>query len=93
MAISHVTRAVRAGVAVDVVDVGRLYHDQRGVCGICRRPVGFSVFTVDHKRPLSKGGVHAAWNLQITHRACNSKKGAALPPGYLENIPPNLKAI
>lgn len=34
---------------------------------------------VDHIWPLSKGGAHAAFNLQPLCASCNSKKGAKLP--------------
>lgn len=82
MAIAHVTRAKKAGVAYDRIDLGRLYHEQRGVCGHCGLGVLFEVFTVDHVRPLSKGGPHLKWNLQIAHQGCNSAKSDTLRPGF-----------
>lgn len=78
MAGMHQRRAWRAGVPCEFIDIGKLYHEHRGICGICRLPVAFDVFAVDHIRPLSKGGPHAWWNVQIAHIACNSSKGNRL---------------
>jgi len=80
MAGVHERRALKAGVECERVDIGRLYHQRRGICEICRESVPFDKFTVDHIRPLSKGGAHAAWNIQIAHASCNTRKNAKLPP-------------
>jgi hypothetical protein len=34
---------------------------------------------VDHIKPLSRGGVHALWNVQCLCRRCNQAKGDRLP--------------
>jgi 5-methylcytosine-specific restriction endonuclease McrA len=34
------------------------------------------VLHVDHRQPVSRGGMHARWNLQLTHKLCNLRKGA-----------------
>lgn len=84
MAIAHVTRARKAGVTLTAVDLGRVYHEARGICGVCQKHVPFDVFTVDHIYPMSKGGLHVAANLQIAHSACNSSKSNRLPSGLSE---------
>jgi 5-methylcytosine-specific restriction endonuclease McrA len=84
MAVSHVVRAKKAGVPYERIDVGRLYHEKRGICGWCGERVPFDVFTVDHIRPLSKGGPHLIWNLQVAHAGCNASKGRSLRPGFSE---------
>ncbi len=80
MAIMHVTRAKTAGVEYEPIDVGRVYHELNGICGICRRLVPFGDFTVDHIMPISRGGSHRRTNLQIAHKACNSGKGNRINP-------------
>jgi 5-methylcytosine-specific restriction endonuclease McrA len=79
MAAEQETKARRGGYYGESVDFGVLYRNQRGICGICRHPVPFETFAVDHVRPTSKGGKHFAWNLQIAHKACNSRKNNKLP--------------
>jgi len=75
-------RALKAGVDCEPVDIGRLYEDRRGICGICRMPVPKDVFTVDHIRPISRGGVHRAWNLQLAHQSCNTRKRDHVADGF-----------
>ena len=56
------------------------------VCGICDRPVDFSLKyphplspTIDHIIPLSKGGHPSDIdNLQLAHRCCNRQKSDKL---------------
>lgn len=45
-----------------------------GMCGICK---GFidGDFHVDHRIPLSKGGMHGYANCQPAHPKCNLSKG------------------
>lgn len=56
-----------------------------GMCGICGQTMVRDLPrnqrlspTIDHIIPVSKGGAHAAANLQWAHMACNSGKGARL---------------
>lgn len=64
-----------------------LFKRQGGRCGICderftsqRRPtqkwLRSKYINIDHRRPLSHGGTDDLFNLQLTHKPCNSKKGA-----------------
>ncbi len=50
-----------------------------GVCGICGLDVNPFDFQLDHHIPLSRGGIHAAWNVRPSHPSCNRKKGARFP--------------
>lgn len=52
-------------------------------CGICGEAVLPSDVHFDHIIPLSKGGAHAAWNVQVTHSWCNLHKSARLEEGQL----------
>ncbi len=57
-----------------------LYARQRGICPLCglhmMRVAGLHV---DHRIPVSRGGQHVSWNLQLVHALCNLAKGAKLP--------------
>ena len=63
----------------------RIYATQT-VCGICGRPVDFSLKyphplspTIDHIIPLAKGGHPSDIdNLQLAHRCCNRQKSDKL---------------
>lgn len=79
MQCGHEIRARRLGVQCESVDFLAVYESEGGICGICREPVNFGVFTIDHIIPVSKGGPHIFANLQIAHFACNSCKGDRVP--------------
>jgi len=58
-----------------------IYFRDEGLCGICNEPILLSdkyphprSLSIDHIVPLSKGGNHAKYNLQITHWNCNVNK-------------------
>lgn len=75
MQLAHETRARKAGVKWDTVDLRIVYARDKGICGICKQEVSLSGFTIDHIKPLTLGGSHTIDNLQIAHRSCNSSKG------------------
>lgn len=60
-----------------------LYDRDSGACGICGKHVDAALRgtyadgapEIDHIIPLSRGGHHAYYNLQIAHRSCNIAKG------------------
>ena len=58
-----------------------LIADQRGLCGICGKPLpdDLAAVHVDHIRPRAHGGTNAPENLQAAHASCNLAKGASLP--------------
>ena len=51
---------------------------QRGVCPLCLHPINLKSNLVeeDHRNPFARGGGGGVANLQLVHRACNSKKKA-----------------
>lgn len=76
-------RAMMRGVRVEQVDIDALWT---GSCGICGEPMDRSLKhpdplskSVDHIHPVSRGGAHAADNLQWAHLICNIRKGAKVP--------------
>lgn len=56
-----------------------------GICQICGKPIdkkditkghiGKNYPTIDHIKPISKGGTHTWDNIQLAHMSCNSGKG------------------
>ena len=65
---------------------------QHGLCALCGKPLKLIDANLDHKIPRSLGGLGIAANLQATHRACNSAKGATftgdpLSAGDLRRLP------
>lgn len=69
---------LRANGPVDK-DITRLkvYERDQGICKICNKPCLYEESSIDHIRPVSKGGTHTWSNVQNTHRICNIKKGAS----------------
>lgn len=69
------------------VTVDALHVRDDGVCGICggfaplvygatRRNRPSDMATIDHVRPLARGGEHSWANVQLAHLACNLRKHA-----------------
>lgn len=67
------------------IDVVKVYDRDAWICGICGRPVDphkhypdpLSV-SLDHRKPLSKGGTHTYDNVQCSHLECNIRKKDSL---------------
>jgi 5-methylcytosine-specific restriction endonuclease McrA len=47
----------------------------RGKCVYCGKKFGVAHLTVDHKKPVARGGDDRPSNLQLTCGKCNSRKG------------------
>lgn len=72
-------RARKAGLFSEAIDRNVVYERDKGKCGICCAPVQRGEkWHVDHVIPLAKGGIHSYANVQLSHAACNIKKGAQL---------------
>lgn len=57
--------------------VGMLFAKQGGICPACGLLLNKD-FHIDHKVPLSKGGLNVDTNVQLLHAVCNMKKGSKL---------------
>ena len=85
------------------VDLNTLYKRDHGICYICGKVCDWSDFqkidgnfivggtypTVEHVKPLCKGGTHTWDNVKLACFACNTKKGRRSldempPPGKIE---------
>ena len=72
------------------ITLSKLIERDKGICKLCGRKVNETDYTyindtfiagndypsIDHIKPLSKGGVHQWDNVQLAHRLCNSIKCA-----------------
>jgi len=57
----------------------RLFQRDRQVCGYCGRGFAELDLTVEHIRPVSRGGRHAWTNVVTACRSCNTRKGNRTP--------------
>lgn len=54
----------------------QLINSKGAICGICGKPIeDMKDCTIDHIRPLSKGGQTTLENCQLAHFKCNMLKG------------------
>lgn len=81
-------KAKRNGKIDYSITLSKLTERDNGICQICGRKVDETDYTyindtfiagndypsIDHIKPLSKGGVHQWDNVQLAHRLCNSIK-------------------
>jgi 5-methylcytosine-specific restriction endonuclease McrA len=63
-----------------------LFAEQGGKCPYCLGDLSSLGINVDHYIPITKGGAHAPWNLQLTCPTCNKKKAAKHPLKYLSEV-------
>ncbi len=66
-------------------DIGRLLCDQDAHCTYCKELL-VGEYHIDHKIPVSRGGLNEIENLQILCPTCNMKKGAMTHDEYAEKL-------
>jgi 5-methylcytosine-specific restriction endonuclease McrA len=72
-------RAKHYGAEVESVDRQAIIERDGGMCYLCGgKPTGRAQ-TIDHIIPLPLGP-HAAWNLRVACRSCNSRKARTIDP-------------
>ncbi len=86
---SPVYRAMRAKATVEAVDPAIVFERDDWICQLCNKDIPRDVkwpdllsATMDHIKPLSRGGEHSYDNCQASHLTCNAGKGAK----YVENV-------
>lgn len=82
-------RNIKANGLIDKdITLDKLYARDKGVCHICGKQCNYKDFVVvdntfivgrdypsiDHIKPISKGGNHSWGNVKLAHIGCNSKK-------------------
>ena len=75
---------LKGGEVEQFTDI-EIFERDSWICGWCgkkinrrRRSPDPLAASLDHIRPISKGGDHTRGNVQATHRRCNTAKGARL---------------
>jgi 5-methylcytosine-specific restriction endonuclease McrA len=63
-----------------------LLQEQNYQCPYCWVNLRESGYELDHYMPLSLGGAHADWNIQLTCPSCNKKKSNKHPIEFLASI-------
>lgn len=78
----HDKRLYKNGKADMTITLTKLYMRDGGVCQICGKHIDFDrdsnsddYPSIDHIKPLSKGGLHVWDNVQLACRRCNALKG------------------
>lgn len=80
------------------ITLEKLYHRDKGICWICQSRCDLTDYVVvgntivcgnnypsiDHVKPLSKGGKHSWDNVRLACRLCNSIKGDKISPRPLK---------
>lgn len=61
-----------------------LYKEQDGRCNGCEKKLPKRNLTIDHKKPVSKGGTDRLSNLQLLCANCNAIKGNAKTQAQLK---------
>lgn len=73
----------------DDIQLLELFYRDEGICHICGGMCDFDDYeykdgyfvagnsypSVDHIKPISKGGAHEWGNVKLAHRVCNAKRG------------------
>lgn len=62
----------------------KLFRRQNGICGICGEPMKMKDTSVDHILPRSFGGNNTLENVRLTHRVCNTERGARIEEGEID---------
>lgn len=77
----HDKRIYRNGKPDLSITLTKLYMRDNGVCQLCGKHIDFDCYSnsdyypsIDHIKPISKGGLHNWDNVQLTCRKCNSIK-------------------
>lgn len=68
-------RAAKAGAMVEKINPMWIYWRDKATCALCSKSVQRADASLDHIVPLSLGGPHMEWNVQLAHLSCNSRKG------------------
>ena len=79
----QIQKARRMGAIIETIDRRKVYAKDNYICQLCNQPTDPSAHhwdnnypSIDHIKPLAKGGNHTYDNVQTAHRGCNSRKQA-----------------
>lgn len=66
-------QAIKRGASGPSITVSGLLERDGEWCSLCGLPLNGDI-TVDHLKPISLGGKHERYNLQLAHFSCNRSK-------------------
>lgn len=66
---------IRGAVEVERFAALEIYERDKWVCGICQEVITLGDESLDHIKPVSKGGPHTRANVRAAHRVCNRNRG------------------
>lgn len=82
---THIKRAKKLNVKYESIDPIEIFNRDNWTCGLCGKAVNkYTPYpddmsaSLDHIKPLSKGGTHTKDNVQLAHLGCNRRKGNKL---------------
>lgn len=72
---THKYRTSKRKQFVAPVNEQAIFDRDKGLCGICGKPVERSKMSLDHILPISKGGTREPKNVRLAHLSCNKGRG------------------
>lgn len=85
---NHNRRSRKAGAegSYSADDIERIWSAQRKRCALCRSRLSVRTRTIDHIKPLSRGGSNLPSNIQILCFSCNASKWARDPIDHARKL-------
>lgn len=85
---ARLRRALKKTAQAELVERSAVWDRDAGICGICCTPADPASWHLDHVVPLALGGAHTYANTQVSHPACNMRKGKSSGGVPRSNVPP-----
>jgi len=76
-------RAMKRTGKVTRQEIQNLFQNQKGLCVVCKEKL--NNYHVDHIQPLSRGGEHNIFNLQLLCQTCNQVKFNKDPIDFMQS--------
>lgn len=80
-------RALEKQITIGIISYEDIYDRDNNRCQLCGKKVTRATRSFDHIIPISLNGSHSQINLQLTHLACNVKRGAGRIPAQTRMLP------
>ena len=80
-------RALERKATIGVINYRDIYIRDNNRCQLCGKRVTKATRSFDHIIPISLNGSHSQINLQLTHLACNVKRGNSRIPAQIRMLP------
>lgn len=73
------------------ISLEQLYERDKGICGICKKPVTkkqllSGLANRDHIIPVANGGSNRQENLRLAHYSCNIRRGNEKPSKTMQDL-------